>query len=159
MRSSYFWLTWRCARSGRCTDRQAVDGGRPERRSGSAQHPADEQQLEDEQCYPRNLEPAPWSEPCTVRFDRITRAIRARSRRGHHPVRRLHSDLIRLAGPGVTADWIRQVQSLGYPKLSVEDAVRLRGQGITQDYIREARRRFKDISINDLIRLKEAGIL
>jgi hypothetical protein len=68
-------------------------------------------------------------------------------------------NLIRLAGPGITADWIRQVQSLGYPKLSVEDAIRLRGHGITPDYIREARRRFKDISINDLIRLKGAGIL
>jgi hypothetical protein len=43
--------------------------------------------------------------------------------------------------------------------VSVDDAVRLQGLDITPGYIKEAQKRFKNITIDDLIRLKGMGIL
>jgi hypothetical protein len=53
----------------------------------------------------------------------------------------------------------REIQRTGLQGLTLENLIRLRGQGISPDYVRAAQKRFKDISINDLIRLKGAGIL
>jgi beta-lactamase regulating signal transducer with metallopeptidase domain len=69
------------------------------------------------------------------------------------------NDAIRLREHGASPDWIRQVQSLGYPNVSLNDVIRLREQGLTPEAIRDARNRFKDLTINQLIRLKESGIL
>jgi hypothetical protein len=69
------------------------------------------------------------------------------------------NDAIRLREHGASPDWIRQVQSLGYPNVSLNDVIRLREQGLTPEAIRDARNRFKDLTINQLIGLKESGIL
>jgi hypothetical protein len=59
----------------------------------------------------------------------------------------------------VGVDFARGIRSTGLQGVTLDNLIRLRGQGISPDYIREARKRFKDISVNDLIRLKGAGIL
>jgi bla regulator protein blaR1 len=68
-------------------------------------------------------------------------------------------NLIRLKGIGFDAGRIQEIRSLGFPNLSVDDAVRLQGIGITPEYIKKAQQRFKEITIDDLIRLKGSRIL
>jgi hypothetical protein len=68
-------------------------------------------------------------------------------------------DLIALRIHGANANWIRQIQSLGFSNIAVEDLVSLRVHGITPDFITEARKIFKDLSLDQLIALKQFDIL
>lgn len=67
--------------------------------------------------------------------------------------------IIELKIQGADPVWIRQIQSLGYSNVSAENFIELRIQGVTPDFIREARNRFKDLTIDQLIQLKQFGIL
>jgi len=68
-------------------------------------------------------------------------------------------DLIRLRSHGANGVWIKEVQSLGFPQMSVDEVIRLRSHGIDPDYIREAQKRFKAITLEQLIVLRSHGIL
>jgi beta-lactamase regulating signal transducer with metallopeptidase domain len=75
-------------------------------------------------------------------------------------LRELNADkIVELKVQGADPAWIRQVQSLGYPNVSVDDAIELRDEGVTAEFIREARTRFKAVTIDQLIQLKQLGIL
>jgi beta-lactamase regulating signal transducer with metallopeptidase domain len=68
------------------------------------------------------------------------------------------NDLIRLREHGADAAWIRQIQSAGYPDVSLNDIFRLREHGVTPESVRDARNRFKDLTLDQLIRMKESGV-
>jgi len=68
-------------------------------------------------------------------------------------------DLIRLRAHGADAAWIKEMQSLGFPKLSMDDIIRFRAHGIDADFVREARKRFKDITPDQMLALRAHGIL
>jgi len=51
------------------------------------------------------------------------------------------------------------MQSLGFPKLSMDDIIRFRAHGIDADFVREARKRFKDITPDQMLALRAHGIL
>jgi len=68
-------------------------------------------------------------------------------------------ELIRLRAHGADAAWIKEMQSLGLPKLSMDDIIRIRAHGIDADFVREARKRFKDITLDQMITLRAHGIL
>jgi beta-lactamase regulating signal transducer with metallopeptidase domain len=75
-------------------------------------------------------------------------------------LRELNADkIVELKVQGADPAWIRQIQSLGYPNVSVDDAIELRDEGVTAEFIREARTRFKAVTIDQLIQLKQLGIL
>jgi beta-lactamase regulating signal transducer with metallopeptidase domain len=67
-------------------------------------------------------------------------------------------DLIRLREHGADAAWIRQIQSAGYHDVSLNDIVRLREHGVTPESIRDGRNRFKGLTLDQLIRMKESGV-
>jgi len=88
-------------------------------------------------------------------------------------------DLIRLKGIGITPDYIQAIKATGIKGVDSDNLIRLKGididaawilqiqslfpstmpSGITPGYIKEAQKRFKNITIDDLIRLKGMGIL
>jgi hypothetical protein len=68
-------------------------------------------------------------------------------------------DVISLKIHGADPAWIRQIQSLGLSGLSIDRIVELRIHGITPEFIQEARKRFPNITLDQLIQLKQLGIL
>jgi beta-lactamase regulating signal transducer with metallopeptidase domain len=68
-------------------------------------------------------------------------------------------DLIALKIHGADPAWIRQVQALGFPGLTVDKMVQFRIFGITPAFIQDARKRFPNVSLDQLIALKQFGIL
>ncbi|HEY7392925.1 MAG TPA: M56 family metallopeptidase [Bryobacteraceae bacterium] len=68
-------------------------------------------------------------------------------------------DVISLRIHGADPAWIRQIQSLGFSDLSIDKIVQLRIHGITPEFIQEARKHFPNISLDQLIQLKQFGIL
>jgi hypothetical protein len=68
-------------------------------------------------------------------------------------------DVINLKIHGADPAWIRQIQSLGFQGLSIDRIVELRIHGITPEFIQEARKRFPNVSLDQLIQLKQLGIL
>ena len=67
-------------------------------------------------------------------------------------------ELIRLKEHDATAAWIRSIQAMGYSQISTNDVVRLLEHDVTPDFIREVKNRFKDATLDQLIRLKEHDI-
>jgi beta-lactamase regulating signal transducer with metallopeptidase domain len=67
--------------------------------------------------------------------------------------------LVALKIHGADGAWHRGIQALGYPDLSPELAVTLRIHQITPAFIREAQSKFKNLTLEQVIRLKLMGIL
>ena len=59
---------------------------------------------------------------------------------------------------GVTADFVRNLRSLGYDNLSADNLVRFRIHGVSPDFIREMHDAgFKDLTADDLVRFRIHG--
>ena len=54
---------------------------------------------------------------------------------------------------------IREIQSLGFPNISVNDIVSLRVYRISPKFIQDAQKRFKNITVDQIVSLKMLGIL
>ncbi|HEX8706782.1 MAG TPA: M56 family metallopeptidase [Pyrinomonadaceae bacterium] len=67
--------------------------------------------------------------------------------------------LIEFAVHEVTPAFISGIRAAGYSNLSPKELVSLRANGITAEYIRKVRSRLGDLSIKQLISLKNAGLL
>jgi len=68
-------------------------------------------------------------------------------------------DLLRLRIHGATAAFVRELQSLGYSHVEVEDLVRLRIHGATADWVRNLRDAgYTHLSVDDLIRMRIHGV-
>jgi hypothetical protein len=67
--------------------------------------------------------------------------------------------LIALKIHGADAAWLQAIQALGYPNLTPETAVALRIHQVTPEFIRLAQSKFKNITLEQLIQLKQLGIL
>ncbi len=53
---------------------------------------------------------------------------------------------------GVSADYVKELKSLGYSNLPVEDLVRMRIHGVTPEFIRDVNAAgFKNMSADDLV--------
>ena len=66
-------------------------------------------------------------------------------------------DLISLKVQGVTADYVRQMQSEGL-KPNADELVGMKVQGITPDYVKEMRANGVEVNADDLIGLKVQGV-
>ena len=66
-------------------------------------------------------------------------------------------DLISLKVQGVTADYVRQMQSAGL-KPNADELVGMKVQGITPDYVKEMRANGVEVNADDLIGLKVQGV-
>ena len=60
---------------------------------------------------------------------------------------------------GVTPDFVSQVKATGLRGLNFERLIAMRIHGLTPADIREAQKHFKDLSIDQMIKLKQLGIL
>jgi BlaR1 peptidase M56 len=60
---------------------------------------------------------------------------------------------------GAEPEWIRQIKALGFSDVSADDLIALRVHGVTADFISEARKRFKDIRLDQLWQLKQLDLL
>jgi beta-lactamase regulating signal transducer with metallopeptidase domain len=74
----------------------------------------------------------------------------------------LHPDVEELIGmkvQGVDADYLKKMQAAGF-KLDVDDAIGAKVQGVTPEFVEKLRSHgFKDLSLNQLIALKQSGVL
>lgn len=60
---------------------------------------------------------------------------------------------------GITPQSIQEVRSLGYPDISVDKILEMKIHGVTSDFVREAKQRFKDLTLDQIIQLKIYNIL
>jgi beta-lactamase regulating signal transducer with metallopeptidase domain len=67
-------------------------------------------------------------------------------------------DLVRLRSVGVTADYIRGLAAAGLQHPSVRDLVELRTMSVEPDFVRSIRQRFGSTTIRDLTALKAVGV-
>jgi hypothetical protein len=115
----------------------------------------------DEQRFPRKSEPVPCSEPRAVRFTGVTRAIRTRPRRGHHPFRWLHSEWrrwrhVRVCSKSELAD---RMSSSGYSGLTPEKIFVCAVYDVGLDFARDIQRTdLEGVTLENLIRLAGPGI-
>ena len=68
-------------------------------------------------------------------------------------------DLMRLREHQVDANRVRQIRSMGFPDASMDDILRLIEHEITPGFVNAARQRFNGIDLDQMLRLKEHGIL
>jgi len=67
------------------------------------------------------------------------------------------NDLVGLWVQGVTGDYIREIQELGYTP-SANDLIGMRVQGVTADFAREVRQMYPSATINNLIGMRVQGV-
>lgn len=68
-------------------------------------------------------------------------------------------ELVGMKVQGITADYLKGLQAAGF-KLDIDKAIGAKVQGITPEFIQKARNHgFKDLTLDQLIRLKETGVL
>jgi len=68
-------------------------------------------------------------------------------------------ELIGMKVQGITADYLKALQAAGF-KVDADQAIAAKVQGITPEFIEKARSRgFKDLTLNQLISLKQTGVL
>jgi beta-lactamase regulating signal transducer with metallopeptidase domain len=74
----------------------------------------------------------------------------------------LHPDADELVGmkvQGITAEYLKELQSAGF-KVDIDQAIGAKVQGITPEFIQKARSHgFKDLTLDQLISLKQTGVL
>jgi beta-lactamase regulating signal transducer with metallopeptidase domain len=74
----------------------------------------------------------------------------------------LHPDADELVGmkvQGITAEYLKELQSAGF-KVDIDQAIGAKVQGITPEFIEKARSHgFKDLTLDQLISLKQTGVL
>lgn len=68
------------------------------------------------------------------------------------------ADLLRLLDHGVDLDYVGALGSLGYHHLSIDELVRLSDDGVTIAFIKQIKAQGLDPSVDDLIRLRDAGV-
>ena len=59
----------------------------------------------------------------------------------------------------ITPQYIQEVRSLGYPDIPADKILEMKIHGVTPDFVREAKNRFKDLSLDQIIQLKIYNIL
>jgi beta-lactamase regulating signal transducer with metallopeptidase domain len=67
-------------------------------------------------------------------------------------------NLVALRIHGADPSFVRQVQALGYRNVTVDDIVAMRIHGVTPEFIRSAVSRFKNLTLEKLVQLKQFGI-
>jgi hypothetical protein len=67
--------------------------------------------------------------------------------------------LVDFAVHGVTPSFIGGIRTVGYSNLSPKELVSLRVFDITPEFIRKARSRLGDLTVKQLVSLKNIGIL
>jgi beta-lactamase regulating signal transducer with metallopeptidase domain len=68
-------------------------------------------------------------------------------------------DVVGLKAMGVTPDYVKMLQGAGLGKITTEDCVAAKAQGITPEFIEKVRKHeFKNLDLEKLIELKEAGV-
>ncbi len=75
------------------------------------------------------------------------------------PSRYTVDDLVRLLVHGVPATTPRELERLGYSPLTTDDLIRLQENGVTPAVIRRALAQHPNLSVEDLIRLKQHGMI
>jgi len=74
----------------------------------------------------------------------------------------LHPDadeLVAMKVQGITAEYLKELQAAGF-KLDIDQAIGAKVQGITPEFIQKARSHgFKDLTLDQLISLKQTGVL
>jgi beta-lactamase regulating signal transducer with metallopeptidase domain len=67
--------------------------------------------------------------------------------------------LLELKIHGVTPDFIQEVRSLGYSDITADKILEMKIHGLTPEFMRDAKSRFKDLSLDQMIQLKIYNIL
>ena len=68
-------------------------------------------------------------------------------------------ELVGMKVQGITADYLKELQAAGF-KVDVDEAIGAKVQGITPEFIKQARSHgFKDLTLDQLISLKQTGVL
>lgn len=67
--------------------------------------------------------------------------------------------LIRVRDHGVSPAFIQGLKQLGYNDLPLEQLIRMRDHGVTSSFIQRVKSRGFNLSLEDLIRLRDSGIL
>jgi bla regulator protein blaR1 len=69
-------------------------------------------------------------------------------------------DAVGLKAQGVTPEYVKTLQAAGLGKVTADDCGAAKAQGITPEFIETVRKHgFKDLNLDKLIELKEAGVL
>ena len=58
----------------------------------------------------------------------------------------------------MTADFIHELEELGYKDIAADDLVKMRIHGVTPRWIRHLRQKGIDLDVDDLIKLKISGV-
>jgi beta-lactamase regulating signal transducer with metallopeptidase domain len=68
-------------------------------------------------------------------------------------------ELVGMKVQGITADYLKELQAAGF-KVDADEAIGAKVQGITPEFIKQARSHgFKDLTLDQLISLKQTGVL
>jgi hypothetical protein len=68
-------------------------------------------------------------------------------------------DVVGLKAQGITPDYVKMLKGAGLGKITTEDCVAAKAQGITPEFIEKVRKHeFKNLDLEKLIELKEAGV-
>ncbi len=68
------------------------------------------------------------------------------------------TDLVNLSDHGASVQFIDSLRAARLTGVSVADAIRLADNGVSASYVLKIRRLYPNASIDDIIRLRDAGI-